>query len=192
MRPLWERLPDEPAHWHDRFEVYRLLGPTRTLSGAYRFHCQADGSSVRHLPGAWRRAAAQWQWSRRAAAWDSAQPARPAQARPAPSTPRAAAPAPLRRGRLVEELLAAVMAALRQADLQSMARDEARAALPTLRGLFRDLLTAHRVEADRAAGLPVDQPPLTADDLRRAHQELEAWEQEERLTAETQRTLRPD
>ena len=64
----WDRRPGEPALWYARFESYRLLGPGRSISAAFRV---ATGKDISHRAGAsWWRAFRGGEWQRRAEAWD--------------------------------------------------------------------------------------------------------------------------
>jgi hypothetical protein len=70
----WTQQPNEPTIWFGRFEVYRQLGPTRSLWHAYQQERQHAGKPIgRNTPGSWERIAAQWRWKARAAAWDAEQ-----------------------------------------------------------------------------------------------------------------------
>lgn len=169
MQELWQRIPDEPDRWYARFEVYRLLGPNRTLNGTYRLVAQLLGRGGK-VPGqAWRQAAQRWRWQARAQAWDEAEQARlRALLHDQDLDPH------LQRHVMVDRLLNAVYQVLTTADLQGMDREEARRSLPTLRGLLRDLLAAQRSESDAqsdAEGIA----PFSADELRQAQAELERW-----------------
>lgn len=80
----WERQRDdggelEPIMWFVRFESYRLVGPGRTLLGAYNAWLQqAQPGTKRRIivPGAWYRNAKKWKWKERAEAWDLSEHAR--------------------------------------------------------------------------------------------------------------------
>jgi hypothetical protein len=72
--PEWERKPDEPARWYARFEVYRLLGPSRSMEAAYR--SVTEGSKRKRAVARWYLAAKEWQWKDRAEAWDAVERAR--------------------------------------------------------------------------------------------------------------------
>src|SRR5215471_16350471 len=70
----WERQPGEPNRWFDRFERYRLAGPSRSLLGILNAERQQKGAARgRSLPQAWARNAKHWRWRQRAAAWDEQQ-----------------------------------------------------------------------------------------------------------------------
>lgn len=72
MTELWERQPEEPALWFERFQDYLTLGPERTMMAVYRRGQQKAGKgSSPSLPGAWARMTAAWQWPRRAEAHDA-------------------------------------------------------------------------------------------------------------------------
>lgn len=169
MERSWERLPDEPDRWYARFEVYRLIGPNRSLLGVYRLVTQLLGRSGRAPGQAWYQAAQRWHWQARAQAWDAAEEARlRALLHTQDLDPH------VQRHVMVDQLLNAVYAVLTTADLTGMDREEARRVLPTLRGLLRDLLAAHRSENDMQAKSG-EIAPFTADELRQAQAELERW-----------------
>jgi hypothetical protein len=74
----WDRLSGESEAQYARFLTYRNLGPARSLDAAYRLACRspdtladepADRSSA---PGNWRKDCVQFEWVRRATAWDIA------------------------------------------------------------------------------------------------------------------------
>jgi len=71
----WERQPGEKMRWFSRFEMFRLMGPDRSLLGAYREYLARKGD-IRHekktisLPTAWHRNSKKWRWRERAEAWD--------------------------------------------------------------------------------------------------------------------------
>lgn len=71
---LWERQADEPNKWFDRFQVYLLLGASRSVYAAYSTWRERSGASNARkragLPQSWRQAAAQWNWETRAEAFD--------------------------------------------------------------------------------------------------------------------------
>lgn len=169
MERSWERLPDEPERWYARFEVYRLIGPNRSLLGVYRLVTQLLGRSGRAPGQAWHQAAQRWHWQARAQAWDAAEEARlRALIHTQDLDPH------VQRHVMVDQLLNAVYAVLTTADLTGMDREEARRVLPTLRGLLRDLLAAHRSESDIQTSQG-EVAPFTADELRQAQVELERW-----------------
>jgi hypothetical protein len=72
---LWERQSIdgilEPQKWFNRFTVYMLQGPGRSLLAVVNEEREQKGHkrSV-NVPGSWRRIFAVWQWKDRAAAWD--------------------------------------------------------------------------------------------------------------------------
>ncbi len=69
---IWQREPNEPNLWFDRFNRFRLLGPRRSLLAVYNAE-QADksGTKRRKTPGAWDAAAKEWRWRERAEGWDA-------------------------------------------------------------------------------------------------------------------------
>ncbi len=169
MGEIWERYPDEPDRWYARFEVYRLLGPNRSLLGTYRLVTQLLGRTGQAPGQAWHQAAQRWRWQARAQVWDQAEETRlRALLHAQDLDPHA------QRHAMVDQLLRAVYDVLVTADLKGMDREEARRNLPTLRGLMRDLLAAHRSESDTQAKTG-EIVPFTADELRLAQTELERW-----------------
>lgn len=68
---IWSQQESEPNRWFQRFELYRLLGPDRTLIAAVNTDKVARGRrESAEASGAWRRAAIDWNWKERAEAWD--------------------------------------------------------------------------------------------------------------------------
>lgn len=71
--PIYERMPDEPTLWYDRFLVYLRMGPARTMLGAVHLVEEADKGGEKRsskTPGAWDNAAKEWNWRVRAESWD--------------------------------------------------------------------------------------------------------------------------
>jgi hypothetical protein len=73
---LWDRFPEEPSVWFDRFDTfYRPVGPGRTLTEAYKgWYKQNHGGQAPSRAGYqqdWKAAFDQWEWKRRAEAWDT-------------------------------------------------------------------------------------------------------------------------
>ena len=81
---LWKRQPNEPMFWYRRFEIYRKLGPERSLRAAYR----ADISQQRvrqklsevipegeneNVTRGWYKIARSWKWEERAEAFDESE-----------------------------------------------------------------------------------------------------------------------
>ncbi len=131
----WERQPDEPLKWFDRFHTYLAMGPTRNLAAAYRSWSGSRGS----LSGTAGRKARQWRWKERALAFDRAnrqeraafEEAREAEARE-------------RRRRFYDKLFEDAAVALEIADLQNLTAREARDLLPSLRHLFANIAEQQR------------------------------------------------
>ncbi len=72
MTHPWERLPEESSFWFQRFERFRLLGPTRSLAGAYNAERVSRGlDESENAPGSWRNAAKANRWHERAEAYDT-------------------------------------------------------------------------------------------------------------------------
>jgi hypothetical protein len=69
----WERQPQEPNVWFDRFERFRLAGAERSLLAIYNQERVRKGQKRTDSPAlSWRKAAEQWDWRVRAEAWDEA------------------------------------------------------------------------------------------------------------------------
>lgn len=73
----WDREAEEPIAWFDRFERFRLAGPSRSLLAVYNAERAAEGQKsarkvkpARDIPGAWKKNAEKWRWRTRAKAWD--------------------------------------------------------------------------------------------------------------------------
>ncbi len=72
MSNAWDRQPTEPMKWYLRFERYLLMGPDRTLVGAYNSIREKEtGIKRKYANGAWNTIARRWKWSERAEAWDA-------------------------------------------------------------------------------------------------------------------------
>lgn len=68
------RADDEPAKWHARYELFRSLGPNRSLLAAYNAEREkARKSPTASVPSSWKEAADRWRWKERATAWDDEQ-----------------------------------------------------------------------------------------------------------------------
>ena len=67
----WDRQPEEPNRWYQRFTAFRLQGVGRSLLEAANKSRDEKGikRTVR-VAGAWVRACDTWRWRDRAAAWD--------------------------------------------------------------------------------------------------------------------------
>ena len=77
---LCQPQPGEPPEWDDRFHIYLMLGPSRTLAAASRSWTNSGGNHA----GAVSKHAANWRWNERALANDQAnrqEKAAPEQAR---------------------------------------------------------------------------------------------------------------
>jgi hypothetical protein len=179
MQPIWKQRPGEPDVWYARFELYRLLGPRRSLVRAYRLSMRLEEQPVRKPGPLWYAMAKEWDWRLRASAWDVAVEAQRAlqnQQRESRRDPYAD-----RRAKL-DELIAGVLKAMDEADLKNLERDEARRILPTLRGLLRDLMAAQRSEAGLRQAAGQESPDALSEDmLRQVDLELERWQSDRSL-----------
>jgi hypothetical protein len=71
----WDQMIDEPTMWYERFQLYRLLGPGRNVSKAYRKHRSINTvydpeTSRKQGATSWYDYARQYNWEARANAWD--------------------------------------------------------------------------------------------------------------------------
>lgn len=73
----WEQQADEPELWYQRFVGFREMGVGRSVRRAYQLSCKGAGGQgePRQPPNSWRKAARQFDWVERAAAWDRKQTA---------------------------------------------------------------------------------------------------------------------
>ncbi len=169
----WSPLSNEPALWHSRFDVYRLLGPKRSIEEAYRIVSKAQGLGGRRPGQAWYEAAVEWRWSERALAWDIAERER---IRKQDDDRRLDERE--YRVKIIEEMMVMVRGIIQGADLSTLSVDERRELLPMARLFMRDLLREHRTEL----GLPEMQGgegdegvlPFTADELLAAQKALQS------------------
>jgi len=61
----------EPVLWFGRFQQFLTMGPKRSLLGAYNAERAEQGGSKRDsTPKSWDNACRDWQWRKRAEAWD--------------------------------------------------------------------------------------------------------------------------
>lgn len=131
----WERQPDEPLEWFDRFHIYLSLGPSRNLTAAFRIWSGSQGD----LSGTAGQKAKEWRWKERAIAFDQAkreeraayEEAREAEARQ-------------RRRYYYDIILEDSAVAIKTADLKNLTTQEARDRLPSLRHLFVNIAEQQR------------------------------------------------
>jgi hypothetical protein len=173
----WERRAGEPIRWYTRFEVYRLLGATRSIEATFRRCAELEGLRGLRPGAAWYEVSRAWQWAARAESWDAAERER---LRAAEEDRRFDARE--RRLQIISEHLESTYGALVEAKLAELSMEQAREMLPILRNLFRDLLNAQRVELglpamDVTQGVGNDTITFTADALLVAQRELERWQQ---------------
>lgn len=81
VRQPWHRLDKESVVWYERFVRYYLqLGIGRSLYKAYRLYVLTEGDPIKQgkllrnvgakVEGMWRNKSSEYQWRRRAEAWD--------------------------------------------------------------------------------------------------------------------------
>lgn len=168
----WDMQPGEPNVWYDRFWTYLMLGAGRTLEECYRTRGeQGEKLNGDRATGYWYRMARQYHWEDRAIAYDKNR-REDLQAREEERRIQERE----RRRSMVSDVLEGCYAALRAANLGTMAESEARRALPTLRALFHDAIQAFRLEMGEPTS--IDQVKeesalaITADDLAKAQSDL--------------------
>jgi len=144
----WHQLPDEPPDWYDRFHTYLTLGPSRSLTAAFRKWADSKGSPSSTTSQQYHK----WRWKERAMAYDQAnreeKVAREAEARE-------------QRIRQNNTILQAVAAALDAADLKNLTTEEARQLLPSLRVLYATTSELQRRELQSTQD--TDQLPASSD-----------------------------
>lgn len=70
----WDRQPNEPSAWFERFERFRLLGANRTIEAVFQQEQgDAKGSKGKRPTRHWYEAADTYQWRWRSEAWDDAE-----------------------------------------------------------------------------------------------------------------------
>jgi len=71
--PIWERQPDESLRWYHLFCSYRDFGPTRSIMKAIHKAEEMSNKVKRStsVPGSWWKAYQQYNWRRRAEAFDA-------------------------------------------------------------------------------------------------------------------------
>ena len=156
---LWDRMEKEPSKWFDRFEVYRGLGPSRSIDAAYKI---VTGNAGR-AGHAWRNIARAWNWQDRAESWDEegwSDNAEKLNARRRESHER--------RVRILDKLREETFKALIAASLGEISQEEARANLSPLRTMMENVLRLERVEI----GAPVEDEIETTLDVPEEWDEL--------------------
>lgn len=76
-RNEWERRDGEPNKWYDRFQIFLLLGSSRSIHAAYLAWRERERKTTRDsaqkragIPKSWLDAAAKWDWVKRAEQFD--------------------------------------------------------------------------------------------------------------------------
>ena len=144
----WKQQPDEPSDWYDRFHVYLMLGPSRTLTAAFRAWAKSRSTPSGALIGHARK----WRWKERALAYD--------QANREEQTAFAEARVAFARERRLHHAqthFGDVSAAISNANLADLSQEEARAMFPHLRPFFNSLFEHERRELQSDPGAPPDE-----------------------------------
>lgn len=175
---IWQRQPGEPGKWYSRFEVYRLLGPNRTIEEAYRLVAHAEGLRGAHPGASWTEIRKRWSWRQRAEAWDESERQT---LRQAEATRRFdARQTRLQRIASVQALSFGLLEqALRDYNLAQLTpnptpeqiaamSEEVLALIPNLRRIFAETLKAQRLEFGEATEIiDANDNHAIADDVRR-------------------------
>ena len=71
----WDRRPNEPTKWHERFTLYRDMGPSRSIAEAYRRYRIDHSNAVTlatdcNAPSTWYDNARLYDWEKRATLFD--------------------------------------------------------------------------------------------------------------------------
>lgn len=166
MQNPWEQQQGEADEWYARFVRYLEQSGRRSVARA------AAGEPDGPKPRRWQEAARIGRWAGRAHAWDAA--GRPPAAAPQSAEDDALRAERLRRRRLdiIERLLDTAAKTLARADLETVDAAEARAMLPNIRLLLRDLLAAQRLESPRPQPQPA-RSPVHIEDLAAAAEAME-------------------
>ena len=147
----WDIQPNEPPLWYDRLQIFRFLGPGRTLDAVYRIVSGKKGRAG----GAYTKNARIWRWRERSEDWDAtgwqAQSAEEEQRR---------REARERRLLIIGEARESALDALRIADLRNLHPDTALELLSQIRLLLRDTLTLERRELGESDELQEQQVEL--------------------------------
>ncbi len=70
----WERQPEEPLKHYEWFHAFLMLGPSRSVVGAFNAVQAKKGKEKQsQAHGAWNAAAIKWHWKERVALWDAEQ-----------------------------------------------------------------------------------------------------------------------
>lgn len=174
-RMPWDQLEDEPDLWYARFDVFRMMGASRSLRGAYSLSKEEEDNLTGSQPGSgWSERAKRFRWSERARAWDDhiRQKFRDEEV-------EMALDMRLSRLQKIKILSDESFDALVSAEIGKMSKADARAYLPQLRMLIVALIGLERVElggsADRADEEPASDLP---DELTRA---LARWNEDRKV-----------
>lgn len=156
----WTQMVEEPTEWYEKFEKYYLpLGPGRTIMQAFIAFAKATSpeqsilmtvSPPNAAPHSWSQMSNQWQWRKRALAWDAEQV-------------RGAADQVMFARQLAQMATVEAVQTLRKALANPKTAVQAAKELLDRGGV--PSVTIHAVKS----------VPFTADDLAQAARELEEW-----------------
>jgi hypothetical protein len=71
-RKFWDRMENEPVRWYARFDKFRLMKAwKRSINAVYELeNKEKQGKTRTKIDRQWYKKAEEWQWDKRAAAWD--------------------------------------------------------------------------------------------------------------------------
>lgn len=166
----WDRQPGESSRDFSRFDLYRLLGPGRSVDAAFRV--EAEEREGKRAGAGWRRAADKWNWQRRAEAWDTAETAK---LRAEEEERRRLARET--RIKLLQDARDRSWKAIQTADLDKLSKEEARQMLSGLRLLLFEALKGERLELGEPTEIVAgeDVVHFRADELAKAEDDLREW-----------------
>lgn len=141
-REPWDQLPEENDKWYQRFEQYRLMGPGRSLAGAYNLCRVLEPEITGMTPGVnWRDKMGQFKWIERARAWDEIE-----RERFRTEVQQISDDKRLTRLQMISQLKDKTFTALMTARIEEMNMEQARAFFPQLRLLMIGLFASERME----------------------------------------------
>ncbi len=162
MSNEWDRKHGEPNLWYGRFELFRLLGPGRSVDGAFR----VEGKRTEGRAGAsWWRNYRAWEWQKRAEAWDVTERDR-LRAEEEERRREARERRLYLLGQIRESswtgILAANLAQLKPDGTPALSEEAARSMLGSLRLLFFDAVRWERLEMGEPTEIVSSEPGIDA------------------------------
>lgn len=169
MSNTWERQDNESNLWYNRFDVFRLLGPRRSIERAFKT-CKETDALTADRPGAiWYTTAKLSNWRQRAEAWDEVE-----RTRLRSIEQQRREDARNHRIKLIDTVLDVAFERL----IQHLDLPDPKA-INVFRLVFKDMLSQNR--ADMPPDFYVNENgeliQITADDLLEAQRQLASWQE---------------